>query len=323
MPIFGKGKPPAYSLSCHSVFARLIKCTALVFFFLFFAFLTHAQSSGDHPKKRETQKSNNPSLPSSAVAPSKSPDGPTQDDASREYQVSVSKMTDVAMRRDLLDWLMLFCTVILASAGAVGTYYAIKTLRVLRHEAKIAVAALRQTAKFAKAAKVSADTSERALALATETAQKQLRAYILVESACVKFPRPDVPEAQVHLKNVGQTPAYNVRGWIHTWFAAHPLIEVLPEAPFDLSKGTEPLAPSRQTVFISPKKPPIKPECLPLLGTSQMTIYVYGMIQYSDAFGNEQWTKYRLVYGGSEGTRKVPNKDEWFLSPDTQGNEAS
>lgn len=215
-------------------------------------------------------------------------------------------------------------------AAIVAAVIALRTLKAIQREsgeiksvAEAAASNAKAASDNAASAKASADVSQKSLALASETAQKQLRAYVCVESACVRFPRPDVPEAQVHFKNYGQTPAYKFRGWIHTWFAEYPLIEVLPPAPNDLSKGTELLAPGRKSIFVSPKKPPLPPHYIPLLGTMKFTLYVYGEVYYTDAFGNDQWTKYRLIYGGSAGTRKVPGKDEWLLSPDTQGNEAS
>src|ERR1700674_386206 len=180
------------------------------------------------------------------------------------------------------------------------------------------------TEQTATAAKVSADVSQKTLVLAGETAQKQLRAYVCVDSAVVKFPQPDVPEAQVSFKNCGQTPAYDFRGWIHTWFCEHPLKDALPPASNALRKGTEVLPPGRKSIFVANKKPPLPPQWLALLGTVKFTFYIYGEVYYRDAFGKEQWTKYRLIYGGLGGPpRKVPDKEEWLVGPDTEGNEAS
>jgi hypothetical protein len=57
-------------------------------------------------------------------------------------------------------------------------------------------------------------------------------------------------------------------------------------------------------------------------------MYVYGEIRYTDTFGREQVTKYRLIHGGREGVRKSPGKDPagadiWILNPDSSGNEAT
>lgn len=191
----------------------------------------------------------------------------------------------------------------------------------------------RQTKRSADAAKCSADaaraSAEAATATVTEmrdTAEKQLRAYVCVDSATLKFPQPDIPEAQVHFRNSGQTPAYNVRGWIHTWFGEYPLKEALPNAPDDLRKGTETLAPGRRSIFVAPQKPPLPPQYLALLGTDKFTLYVYGEIRYRDIFGKERSTQYRLIHGGTEGVRNIMGKDgsaQWLLKPDIEGNETS
>jgi hypothetical protein len=81
----------------------------------------------------------------------------------------------------------------------------------------------RATKKAANAAKDSAEAATATVRQMRDTAEKQLRAYVCVDSAVLRFPQPDVPEAQVHFRNCGQTPAYGVRGWIHTWFAEYPL----------------------------------------------------------------------------------------------------
>jgi hypothetical protein len=163
--------------------------------------------------------------------------------------------------------------------------------------------------------------------LASDTAQRQLRAYICVSSALLKFLRPEVPEIQVHLKNSGQTPAYDVTGWIHMWIEEYPLKVLLPEPPEGFQRSREIIGPASIRTYIIAKKPPIPTESLPLLGTTRGTIYVYGEVRYKDAFGCERFTKYRLIYGGSEGVRKSkPDADGLataFLKPDREGNESN
>lgn len=184
----------------------------------------------------------------------------------------------------------------------------------------------RITKKSADAARSSAETAAAMVTQMRETAEKQLRAYVCVDSAILKFPQPDVPEAQVHFKNCGQTPAYNVRGWIHTWFAEYPLTEALPNAPNDFPKGVDVLPPARKSIFVAPRKPPLPPHYLSLLGSERFTLYIYGEVRYRDIFGKEQFTKYRLLHGGREGPRKMHGREgfeQWLLKPDAEGNEAS
>jgi hypothetical protein len=166
------------------------------------------------------------------------------------------------------------------------------------------------------------DAINRQTATLIDTAIRQLRAYVCVDSAALKFPQPGVPEPQIHFRNCGQTPAYECRGWIATWFGEHPLNGVLPPPPGNLIKGAEVLAPGRKTIFVAPTKPPLPAQFLALLGTPKFTLYVYGEVHYRDAFGKNRWTKYRLTYGGTQGVRKAPDKEEWFLQPDIEGNEA-
>lgn len=99
---------------------------------------------------------------------------------------------------------MLVCTAILAGAAAVGTYYAIKTLRVLRHEAKIAVAALKQTARFARAASKTAD----AAALNAQAIINAERPWLVIE-----IRRPEITgEYFFTFANKGRTPAQFISG---------------------------------------------------------------------------------------------------------------
>jgi hypothetical protein len=182
------------------------------------------------------------------------------------------------------------------------------------------------TKKSADAAKESAEAATAAVAQMRNTADKQLRAYVCVSSALLKFPQPDIPEGQVHFKNCGQTPAYTLQGWIHTWFSEHPLKEVLPTAPDDFRKGSETLPPGGTTIFVAPGKPPLPPLNLAVLGRKEFTLYIYGEVRYRDIFGRDQFTRFRLIHGGAEGTRNVLGKDgseQWLLKPDAEGNEAS
>ena len=73
------------------------------------------------------------------------------------------------------------------------------------------------------------------------------------------------------------------------------------------------------------RKPPISQHILNVLGTPQATLYIYGKVTYKDAFGNEQYTNYRLIHGGAEAVR-LKNKNgipTGLLKPDTSGNDAT
>jgi hypothetical protein len=183
-----------------------------------------------------------------------------------------------------------------------------------------------QTKKAAEAARDSVIEAKNSLSLSRDTAQRQLRAYVCVESAFLKFPERNITEPRVYFKNSGQTPAYNVRGWIHTWFAEYPPQEVFPVPPHDFVMAKTILGPGTKTTFVAARKS-VEPQLAEFLGTPQLTLYVYGEVHYNDAFGIDRTTKYRLIHGGPEGIRKITGKDgmaeKWILMPDTHGNEAT
>jgi hypothetical protein len=116
-------------------------------------------------------------------------------------------------------------------AGIAGILLTLRTLKVIGRQTtatEIAASAAKSSASAASDSALAVTTQN---ALLRDTAQRQLRAYICVTGGLLKFLRPEVPEVQIHLKNAGQTPAYDVRGWIHMWIEAYPLTVDLPEAP--------------------------------------------------------------------------------------------
>jgi hypothetical protein len=180
-------------------------------------------------------------------------------------------------------------------------------------EAAIAAKAAKESAETAK---IQAGVARDTLQTMQDTAERQLRAYVGVSQFSISKVETGAPEAVVHIKNFGQTPAYNMQTWIHMWITRHPLRIILPVAPESLLKSTAILHPGCEVVHFMPKEPAVKPEHIASLGTPEGTIYVYGEITYRDAFKNPRTTKFRLIYGGRE-----PNRPG-LLKHDSDGNEA-
>jgi hypothetical protein len=224
------------------------------------------------------------------------------------------------------QWILVIVTAI--TAGFIG-WQAWETKRAAKAAAtsveaidRQAVILERQTAATEKAAEATA----RSVELAADTAQRQLRAYVGVCAALLKFQYPKHPEAQVSIKNFGQTPAHDVRYWIHTWIAPFPLTDDLPEPDGDFQMSKSLLHPGMESTIVSGEKPPIPKNITPLIGSEMYTVYVYGKITYRDVFGHERSTTYRLKYGGKEGevrTTTVSGFECGRLQPDREGNEAS
>lgn len=166
--------------------------------------------------------------------------------------------------------------------------------------------------KAAKSAAESVETMQ-------DTARRQLRAYISINAASIEFPSPGVPKVTVSIKNTGQTPAHNVKHWIHQWIEFFPLRVDLPQPPGDLVMSCDVMGTgaTHANSITHPKMIVKRDEDINIIGTPKGTIYVYGEITYSDVFGERHFSKYRYMYGGSE--RKTGN----VLSACPEGNEAT
>jgi len=170
-----------------------------------------------------------------------------------------------------------------------------------------------------------AKAAEDSLTLSRDTAQRQLRAYVCVFAANIAFKKLDQPDIEVHMKNCGLTPAYNVRSWIGLDVATHPLGKELMPPPEGFQMSSSTVAPGGHEIMPVVWKRSIPPAFLPVLGTPQATIYVFGRTTYLDIFGNEWYTDYRLIHGGPEPV-KLESKDGIMvgkLRTDTSGNKAT
>jgi hypothetical protein len=169
-----------------------------------------------------------------------------------------------------------------------------------------------------KVAEAAAAATERSVETMEDTARRQLRAYVSVDRAWIEFPEPGVPSVTVIVKNAGQTPAHDLRHWIHQWVEKYPLEVQLPIPPEGFVTSSSLLgAGATHDMWIKHPKPIVKLPFVDEIGTAEATIYVYGEIKYKDIFGNQQFVRYRLMYGGR--TKPTPG----FLSPCENGNEAS
>jgi hypothetical protein len=160
---------------------------------------------------------------------------------------------------------------------------------------------------------------------ARASSERQLRAYVFISGArVVNATEGDGPlEAHVVVKNFGQTPAYklvNVNGFALDRYPPPPTLNlVVPEEQFRMfGRSKSDLGPTqsedaRQAV----DRPPLSEEERRALAHGALVIYVYGEIRYQDAFGRDQWTKYRLMLGGPAGVRPGGR-----LAPCEDGNEA-
>jgi hypothetical protein len=155
----------------------------------------------------------------------------------------------------------------------------------------------------ANAAQAATDATKRSIVLAEDTAQRQLRAYVMVHAAAIEnLSSGRKPIARLILKNTGQTPAHAVSHWCSSGVAPYPMPDHVVRAlrGRETEMSTKPLPPGAETKAWSESE--ILTEAQ-YEGLSEGThaLYVVGEIRYLDAFNKPQETDFLLFVGGPGG----------------------
>lgn len=158
--------------------------------------------------------------------------------------------------------------------------------------------AAREAGRAAGAADHAAEAAEVSVAVAQETAKRQLRAYVLLEKADISKPE-GYPGGliQCTVRNFGQTPAKNVAVRLLSGFKPFPL-------PPDAFLNVPPPPAGGSRADLGPGAciyPAAKPNALdeafiPGLIAGDVALYLLGTIEYVDAFGEPHTTRFRYFY---------------------------
>jgi hypothetical protein len=240
-------------------------------------------------------------------------------------------------------------TLLLAAIGVVAAIYAGTALAFIGIAGVIAVfctlrAISNQTTEIVKsvgAMNRQAESIEKQSEILQDTGQRELRAYVSVESALLRFYGPNRYEAHVHFRNFGQTPAYDMEMWLHvTEPQAYPIKKV-ETRPIHQARAKSILAPGGKITLV--ESPANSAPNLPAnfatgydIGTPLKTVFAYGELTYKDAFKQHRCTKYRFMFGGpypsgpgfqshARRVKKIQDGIEietGLLQWDTEGNEA-
>lgn len=142
---------------------------------------------------------------------------------------------------------------------------------------------------------------ERQEATAKDTAERQLRAYVNIDTGKLEgLASGAFPEAVVTVSNSGQTPAYNVTvvGGIALG-ASFPTLPS-PVPPPVVTAAT--ISPGASVAHVVRTPRALTTSDLTNLREGSRTLYVYGEIHYHDIYTKQRKTTYRLLIGGPVGT---------------------
>jgi hypothetical protein len=170
-------------------------------------------------------------------------------------------------------------------------------------------------------AREDANTARAAVAASEQTAERQLRAYVRVVYDHARYTNiwnvGIQPRAGLTIENVGQTPARNVVIQASMRIADHPLTGPLPPEEIDEHTSRLVVHPRDTFKFRAKLKEPMTAAQIEsiLRENAAQRIYVYGRVDYADAFGHPRWTTYRLMTDMVDG--------EVTLMHCAEGNDAS
>jgi hypothetical protein len=225
------------------------------------------------------------------------------------------------------EWIMSTLTLCYVALTGVYVWYSRKTLSELQRQIGLIEQQDIATKKQLEISKSAVDIAVKQTEVASDTAMRQLRAYLCISKGRLNFTKEGPLEPQLHIVNGGQTPAYEVRSWIEVAVREHPPFHGTPDlAGFrDELQAVGIIPPNGENIMVSRKVPMAVAEKT-FLQTRFQILYVYGEITYKDAFGKDRYTKFRLIFGGPTGCRRKIDKDGeemGYLSMDSEGNEAS
>ena len=169
---------------------------------------------------------------------------------------------------------------------------------IARRSSMWAVWLVRRTLDVNRAATKAAQD---AVSVTRKSAERQLRAYVLAADGGI------------------ETPAYDVRSWIHIWVEDFPLPVALPgPPPPDFLMSQNVMGPGFHTEFVHKRDNPLNPISIKMINDETAAVYVYGATRYRDCFGVERESKYLRFFRG----KFVPG-DTKRMSSYFEGNEAT
>lgn len=155
-----------------------------------------------------------------------------------------------------------------------------------------AVCQARYSRQAVGAATRSADAALGAVDIARDTAEKQLRAYVMMTDDLPVSLKNGILHAHFRMRNLGQTPAHDVLSRMH--FEVVPVPIVMPETSESHgSRGF--LGPTEERFQDISLNKPLARDMQVALDAGQLALVVNGFITYQDIFEKTRTTEYCYV----------------------------
>lgn len=202
-------------------------------------------------------------------------------------------------------------------AAIVGAALVLLTLGATAWAAWAAADAAQIARESAFASERAADSAEQSVAIAADSAQRQLRAYVSnVATAARGFGRNFHFEATVTITNSGQTPAHDVTIKLAIVVATEPFADFEINVIGPLSKSH--LAAGAQLTPFHRLEDRLDEANYQAILAGTKTLYLFGEVDYLDVFNKPHKTRFRFFLGKDQMKHAQP-----VLSVCPEGNEAT
>jgi hypothetical protein len=168
--------------------------------------------------------------------------------------------------------------------------------------------AARAAGRSAKAAEIAIGKSDEILTHAKESSERELRAYVFAFSAYLlegSLAKPVIkhrvnkPGVQFTIRNSGHTPAYEVIYWGDIKIIECRYEDTALPIPNPLSVNSKFAMPPSGDIHKTLLHPnALTPTEIAGIKNNTIAVYVYGRVEYKDAFKVPRFTNYRLKYSG-------------------------
>lgn len=220
----------------------------------------------------------------------------TVPDEERE-RVTREREVQIANEVELNKWTaVLAVTTVFLALIALGQFLMFFfQLRLMKSGAKDTSELARSASINAAAAKLSADASQRIVEIMKDTAEKQLRAYVSVDTTKVTDAQGnEVQQIGLSVRNGGLTPAYKLQAWMTVAVRANePTFPF--EEPMQLADKGWTLLDAKEAKLMKLDYPQFSPEELAAVRANVRALYLWGEITYNDIFGVQRRTSFSYL----------------------------
>jgi len=146
--------------------------------------------------------------------------------------------------------------------------------------------------------------AQEAVDVTRDSAEKQLRAYVLLESIEVfNVAANNIPRVKITIRNTGATPASDFKHWATIGYQPYPMPPTAPDFDESIKSSYAVVAAGQSVEGEQVFSRKMSDQDIASISAGTCGLYVIGLIKYIDCFGKDRETRYCSFIGGPVGKR--------------------